>query len=64
MSNFIAQCMAPMRLADLERMYSMADAETNMIDESGRKDDDAIEIYWQCMAEMSWCAGKIGEWMA
>jgi hypothetical protein len=62
MSNFIAQCMAPMGLCQLDQLYRIADSEYSPIPH----DMDAVEaeIMEQCLAEMAEAACRIGEWIS
>ncbi len=62
MSDFIAQCMAPMGLCQIDRLYRIADSEYSPIPH----DMDAVEaeIMEQCLAEMAEAACRIGEWIS
>jgi hypothetical protein len=62
MSNFIAQCMAPMGLCQIDRLYRIADSEYDLIPDN--PDKVQVEIMEQCLAEMAEAACQIGEWMA
>lgn len=62
MSDFIAQCMAPMGLCQLDRLYRIADSEYDRIPD--KPDTVQVEIMEQCLAEMADAACRIGEWMA
>jgi hypothetical protein len=62
MSDFIAQCMAPMSLCNIDRLYRIADSEYDAIPD--KPDIVQAEIMEQCLAEMAEAACRIGEWMA
>ena len=62
MSDFIAQCMAPMGLCQLDRLYRIADSEYDRIPDS--PDTVQVEIMEQCLAEMAEAACRIGEWIS
>jgi hypothetical protein len=61
MSDFIAQCMAPMGLCQIDRLYHIADSECDRIPDNPDKVE--IEIMEQCLAEMAEAACRIGEWI-
>lgn len=58
MSNFIAQCMAPMGLCQIDRCYRIADSEYDLIPHN--PDKVHVEIMDQCLAEMAEAACRIG----
>jgi hypothetical protein len=61
MSDFIAQCMAPMGLCQLEAMHRIADREYDAVPYA--PDRVNSEIMEQCLAEMAESAFRIGEWI-
>ena len=61
MSDFIAQCMAPMGLCQADQLYIIADSEYDLIPHNPDKVE--IEIMEQCLAEMAEAACRIGEWI-
>ena len=61
MSNFIAQCMAPMGLCQIDRCYRIADSEYALLPHSPDKVE--LEIMEQCLAEMAEASCRIGYWI-
>ena len=61
MSNFIAQCMAPMGLCQIDWLYRIADSEYDLLPHNPDKVE--IEIMEQCLAEMAEAACRIGDWI-
>ena len=59
MSDFIAQCMAPMGLCQADQLYIIADSEYDLIPHNPDKVE--IEIMEQCLAEMAEAACLIEE---
>ena len=61
-SDFIAQCMAPMGLCQIDRLYRIADSEYDLLPNDPDKVE--IEIMEQCLAEMAEAACRIGDWIS
>jgi len=59
MSNFIAQCMAPMGLCQADQLYIIADSEYDLVPDN--PDTVHAEIIEQCLAEMAEAALLIEE---
>ena len=62
MTDFIAQCMAPMGLCQIDRCYRIADSEYDLLPHNPDKVE--LEIMEQCLAEMAEAACRIGDWIS
>ena len=59
MSDFIAQCMAPMDICQADQLYIIADSEYDLVPIN--PDAVHVEIMEQCLAEMAEAACLIEE---